>query len=49
MPPGGGFLLVFIGPGGGDFEPFSCPGVENSPIKKITRGGWSGLELTDTL
>ena len=20
----------------------------NSPIKKIARGGWSGLELTDT-
>ena len=29
-----------------------CPGVGNSPIKKIAwalPGGWSGLELTDTL
>ena len=30
-----------------------APGVRNSPIKKLpggfARGGWSGLELTDTL
>ena len=26
-----------------------APGVGNSPIKKISQGGWSGLELTDTL
>ena len=31
---------------------FFLPGVENSAIKKLpegfVRGGWSGLELTDT-
>ena len=46
-----GFLLVFIGPGGGGFELF-LPGGGNSPIKKIAQGfcpgGWSGLELIDT-
>ena len=25
------------------------PGVGNSPINKLPGGGWSGLELTDTL
>ena len=56
MPPGVGFWLVFIGLGGGTFELFFCPGVGNSPIKRLPRGfalgeggGWSGLELTDTL
>ena len=54
MPRGVGFKLVFIGPGGGGFELLFCPGVGNSPIKKIAKGfcpggGWSGLELTDTL
>ena len=42
-----GFLLVFIGPGGGGgFEVFLFGGG-NSPIK-ILPGGWSGLELIDT-
>ena len=55
MPPAVGFYPVFIGPGGGGFEPFFARGVGNSPIKKIVKGGgggggggWSGLELTDT-
>ena len=52
MPPGVGFYLVFVGPGVGGFELF-FPGVGNLPIKRIARGfcpgGWSGLELTDTL
>ena len=52
MPQGWGFSSFFIGPGGGGFELLFCPGVGNSPIKKIARGfcpgGWSGLELTDT-
>ena len=36
------------------FELSFCPGVGNSPIKKLPGsfagggGGWSGLELTDT-
>ena len=36
----------------GILNPF-CPGVGNSPIKRMlggfARGVWSGLELTDTL
>ena len=40
-------------PGGRGFELFFARGMGNSPIKKIARefcpGGWSGLELTDTL
>ena len=43
MPPGVGFWLVFIGPGGGGFELFFAQGVGNSLPE-----GWSGLELTDT-
>ena len=48
MPPGGGVLARFYGPGDGGFELFFCPGVGNLPIKKNCPGGWSGLELTDT-
>ena len=38
----------------GVLNSFFARGMENSPIKKIARGfcpggGWSGLELTDTL
>ena len=51
MPPGVGFLARFYRPGGGLLNSF-CPGVGNSPVKKIAwgfaPGGWSGLELTDT-
>ena len=43
-----GFLAHFYRPGGGGFELFFAWGVGNSPTKKIARGGWSGLELTDT-
>ena len=50
--PGVGFYLVFIGPGGGVLN-FFCPGGGEFPIKKLpggfAQGGWSGLELTDTL
>ena len=39
--PGGGFSFL---PGGGEFaHPKNCPGVLPEG------GGWSGLELTDTL
>ena len=49
-----GFWFVFIGTGVGVFELFTGGWVGNSPIEKIARGfcregGWSGLELTDTL
>ena len=51
--PGAAVLACFYRPGGGGFELFCCPGMENSPIKKVpggfAQGGWSGLELTDTL
>ena len=47
--PRGGVLRRFYMPGGGGFELFFAWGVGNSPIKKIAPGGWSGLELTDTL
>ena len=33
----------------GVLNSFFAQGVGNSPIKKIVQGGWSGLELTDTL
>ena len=36
--PRGGVLALFYRPGGGGFELLFCPGVGNSPIKKITRG-----------
>ena len=45
--PQGGVLARFTGPGDEVLNSFS-PGVGNSPIKKISQGGWSGLELTDT-
>ena len=49
MPPGG--LARFYRPWGWGFELLFCPGVGNSPIKNVAPrgGGWSGLELTDTL
>ena len=47
------FLLVLIGPGGGGFELFFPEGWGILPSKKLPGGfawgGWSGLELTDTL
>ena len=42
-------LARFYRPGGRGFELSFCPGVENPRIKKNCPGGWSGLELTDTL
>ena len=33
-----GFLLVFIGPGGGVLNSFLARGVGNSPIKETARG-----------
>ena len=36
--PGGGVLARFYRPGGGGFELSFCPGVGDSPIKKIARG-----------
>ena len=33
-----GFLLVFIGPGGGGGFELFLPGGGNSPIKKLPRG-----------
>ena len=52
--PRGRALARFYRPGGGGFELFFARRVGNSPIKKLPRGfarggGWSGLELTDTL
>ena len=38
MAPGDGVLARFYRPGGGGFELFFCPGVGNSPIKKIAQG-----------
>ena len=51
--PGGGVLARFYKPRVGGLNSFLPGGVGNSPIKKIAPGfcpgGWSGLELTDTL
>ena len=50
--PGGVVLAPFYRPGGGVLNSFFARGVGNSPIKKLPggfAGGWSGLELTDTL
>ena len=51
--PLGGVLGRFLGPGVGVSNSFFARGVGNSPLKKLpvgfARGGWSGLELTDTL
>ena len=47
--PEGGVLARFYSPEGGGFELFSCPeGGKFCPSKQLP-GGWSGLELTDTL
>ena len=43
------FWLVFIGPGGRGFELTFCLGGGEFVHQKIAQGGWSGLELTDTL
>ena len=52
MPPGWD-LSSFFRPGGGGFELFFARRVGNLPIKKLpvgfARGGWSGLEFTNTL
>ena len=53
MPRGWGFSS-FLKARGWGFELLFCSGVGNSPIKKIAQGfcpggGWSRLELTDTL
>ena len=51
--PGGGVLARFYRPGESGFELSFCPGGGICPSKKLPRGfaggGWSGLELTDTL
>ena len=46
--PRGGVLHRFIDPGVGLLNSFFGRGWGIRPIKKIARGGWSGLELTDT-
>ena len=50
----GGVLARFYRPGGGGFELLSCPGGGEFAHQKncpgvLPEGGWSGLELTDTL
>ena len=41
--PRGGVLAHFYRPGGGGFELLFCPGVGNSPIKKLPGGfAWRG-------
>ena len=51
--PGVGFLHDFSAPGVKVSHFLCARGVENSPSQKISPevcpGGWSGLELTDTL
>ena len=52
--PGGGVLARFYRPGGWGFStPFLPWGWGIRPSKKLpgrfARGGWPGLELTDTL
>ena len=51
--PGGGVLARFFCSKGGGFALSLWPEGGNSPFQKIprgfARGGWSGLELTDTL
>ena len=51
--PQGGVLARFYRPGGGCFELFFAWGWGIRPSKKLPEGfcpgGWSGLELTDTL
>ena len=46
--PGGGVLARFYRPGGGVLNSFLLGGGEFAHKKEIARGGWSGLELTDT-
>ena len=52
--PGGGVLVRFFCPRGRDFALSLCPGGREFALSKISPGGcpgggWSGLELTDTL
>ena len=51
--PGGGVLARFFCPRGGDFALSLCPGDGELALSKnspgVGPGGWSGLELTDTL
>ena len=51
--PGGGVLARFYRPGDWGFELFFCPGGGEFAHQKVARGfcpgGWSGLELTDSL
>ena len=54
IAPGGGDLARFFCPRGRDFALSLCPGGWGiCPFKKfpgaLPGGGWSGLELTDTL
>ena len=44
MPRGVGFLLVFIGPGGGVLNSFFARGVGNSPIKELPGGFAQGRD-----
>ena len=47
--PGGGALARFYRPRGWVFELFCCSGGWGIRPSKSCPGGWSGLELTDTL
>ena len=53
IAPGMGFQHNFSAPGVGVSHFFCARRVGNSPFQKIPQGfclgGWSGLELTDTL
>ena len=47
--PRGGVLARFYRPRGGGFELLVCPGGGEFAHQKNCPGGWSGLELADTL
>ena len=51
--PGAGVLARFSAPGVGVSHFLSAKGVGNSPFQKdspgVSRGGWSGFELTGRL
>ena len=46
---GGGVLAQFFCPRGQGFALSLCPRGGDSPFQKSSPGGWSGLELADTL
>ena len=48
MPRGWGFGTIFLLQGS-DFHTFFVPGGGEFALLKNSPGGWSGLELTDTL